>query len=68
MKRRHDRNEIMRVLLDIGKTYFAKNNTDSALQFGKQGLNMALETKARQFIRDGYQILYSVYDRLHQYR
>jgi len=64
-EKRHDRNEIMRVLLDIAKTYFAKNNNDSALQFGKQGLTMALETNARQFIRDGYQILYSVYDGLH---
>jgi tetratricopeptide (TPR) repeat protein len=60
----NDRNEIMRVLIDIAETYLAKGDFITALQYGKQGLNMALETNAKQFIRDGYKILYSVYDRL----
>ncbi len=60
-----DTNEIMRTLLDIGKTYAALQNDDAALEYARQGLNLALQTNARQFIRDGYEILYSVYNKLH---
>ena len=60
----HDTNEIMRTLLDIGTTYAALENNDLALTYARQGLSLALQTKARQFIRDGYEILYSVYNTL----
>ena len=43
-----------------------ENNNTAALQYARQGLNMAMQTKSRQYIRDAYQILYSVYDRLHK--
>ena len=62
----NDRNEIKRTLLDIAKTYFALDNNIAALQYAREGLAMSLETKSRQFVRDGYQILYTVYDRLHK--
>ncbi|MDQ6763307.1 MAG: tetratricopeptide repeat protein [Bacteroidota bacterium] len=62
----NDRNEIKRVLLDIAKTYFALNNNKAALQYAREGLNMSLQTKSRQFIRDGYKVFYLVYDRLHK--
>ncbi|MGN6532006.1 MAG: tetratricopeptide repeat-containing sensor histidine kinase [Ginsengibacter sp.] len=62
----NDRNEIKRVLLDIAKTYLALNDNKAALQYAREGLDLSLETKSRQFIRDGYQILYSIYDRLHE--
>lgn len=62
----NDRNEVMRTLLDIGKTYLALNNNSAAIQFGREGLGIALQTKAKHFIRDGYQILSTVFDRLHQ--
>ncbi len=62
----NDRNEIKRVLLDIAKTYLALNNNRAALPYAREGLDLSLETKSRQFIRDGYQILYSLYDRLHK--
>ena len=62
----NDRNEIKRVLLDIAQTYFALNDNKAALQYAHEGLAMSLETKSRQFIRDGYQIFYLVYDRLHK--
>jgi len=65
-KKLNDRNQIMRTLLDVGKTYLALNNNAEALQYGREGLTIALQTKAKQFIRDGYKILYSVYDNLHQ--
>jgi len=62
----NDRNEIKRTLLDIAKTYCAIDNNIAALQYAREGLAMSLETKSRQFVRDGYQILYTVYDRLHK--
>jgi hypothetical protein len=62
----NDRNEIMRTLLDIGKTYLALNNNSEALKHGREGLSIAVQTKAKQYARDGYQILSTVYDRLHQ--
>ncbi len=61
----NDRNQIKRTLLDIAKTYAAENNNTAALQYAREGLNMALQTKSRQYIRDAYQIIYDVYDRLH---
>jgi len=65
-RRVNDRNEIKRVLLDIAKTYLALNDNKTALQYVREGLGLSLETKSRQFIRDGYQILYSLYERLHK--
>ncbi len=62
----NDRNEIKRVLLDIAKTYFALNDNKAALQYAREGLELSLQTKSRQFIRDGYQVFYLVYDRLHK--
>ena len=62
----NDRNEIKRTLLDIGKTYLALNNNTAAIQYAHEGLSLSLETKSSQFIRDGYKILYSAYDQLHQ--
>ncbi len=62
----NDRNEIKRVLLDIAKAYFALNNNAAAVQYAAESLKISLETKSRQYIRDAYQIFYSVYDRLGQ--
>ncbi len=59
-------NQIKRALLDIAKAYYGENNNNDALQYARQGLNMAMQTNSRQYIRDAYQILYSVYNRLHQ--
>ncbi|WP_205510614.1 tetratricopeptide repeat-containing sensor histidine kinase [Longitalea arenae] len=62
----NDRNEIMRALLDIGKTYLALENNEAALEYGRKGLAIALETRAKQFIRDGFLILSTAFDRMQQ--
>lgn len=62
----NDRNEIMRVLLDIGRTYISLDKSSTALSYVKEGLDLALQTKSKQYIRDGYQILSAAYDKLHQ--
>lgn len=65
-KQLNDVNEVQRTLLDIAKTYFALNNNTAALKYAREGLAMSKQTKSKPFIRDGYKILNSVYDRLHQ--
>ena len=62
----NDINEVKRTLLDIAKTYFTLNNNTAALKYAREGLSLAIQTKSKQFIRDGYNVLYSVYDRIHQ--
>src|SRR5439155_14739929 len=55
-----------RILIDLAKTYFALYDNNTALKFGRLGLSLAKQTGAKQFIRDGNQILYSVYHARHQ--
>jgi tetratricopeptide (TPR) repeat protein len=63
-RKRNDRNEIMRTLLFMGQTSLAMGNIQDALAFGQEGLQLALQTRARQFTRDGYGVMYTVYDKL----
>jgi len=62
----NDRRQINRTLIDLAKTYEALHINDSAIYYARQGLAMALQAKAQPLIRDGYEILYSVYDGLQQ--
>jgi tetratricopeptide (TPR) repeat protein len=62
----NDRRQINRTLIDLAKTYEALHRNDSAIYYARQGLSMALQTKAKPLIRDGYEILYNVYDGLQQ--
>jgi tetratricopeptide (TPR) repeat protein len=64
--KRNDRNEVMRCLLDIGKAQLGLNNHIKALQYGTDGLAIALRAKSKQFIRDGYYILSAAYEGLGQ--
>ena len=60
----NDRRQINRTLIDLAKTYEALHRNDSAIYYARQGLAMALQTKAKPLIRDGYEVLYNVYDGL----
>jgi tetratricopeptide (TPR) repeat protein len=62
IQRENDENERMRTLLDVAGTYHALHDDKKALDFAYQGLNLALYIDNRQFIRDGYKILYNIYD------
>jgi len=57
-----DINQIKRALIDIAKTYFALHNDSAALRYAREGLKMAQQTNSRQYTRDAYQIIYSIYD------
>lgn len=65
-KKLNDRNEIQRTIIFIAKTYLALNNDTASIEYAREGLKLALDTKAKQVFRDSYQILYSVYDKWHQ--
>ncbi len=65
-KKVNDRNEIMRAQLDVAKAYLAQSNNVAALRFAREGLAIALPTKTRHVIRDGYRILYTAFDNLHK--
>ncbi len=57
----NDRNQVMRTLVNVAKTHLALQNNDSAFKYAEEALALAQQTGARQFIRDCYQILYTVY-------
>ncbi|MBS1661534.1 MAG: histidine kinase, partial [Bacteroidetes bacterium] len=58
-----DRNQIMRCLLDLARTYAGLGQDADAFRYGKEVLAVAVETNARQVIRDGCQLLASLYDK-----
>ncbi|HZE86498.1 MAG TPA: histidine kinase, partial [Puia sp.] len=57
----HNVNEIMRTLSDISKASLALGDAATALQYGRASLEMALNSRINQYIRDGYKILSEVY-------
>ena len=65
-KKLNDRNEIMRTQLDVAKAYLFQGNYTAALSYAREGLAIALQTRTRHIIRDGYQISYAAYDNMHE--
>ena len=63
-KRINDRNQVMITLVDLAKTHLALQNNTEALAYAREALIMAKQSGAKQVIRDGCQILYSIYDKL----
>jgi signal transduction histidine kinase len=61
-KQVNDRNQVMGTLVKLAKTYDSVHDYASAFKYAQEALAIAQQTGARQFIRDCYQILYSVYD------
>jgi Histidine kinase/Tetratricopeptide repeat len=62
----NDQNQLMRSLLDIAKIYTATKNYLRAFFYTKKLLMTAQDRKAKQYLRDGYQLLYTLYDQGHQ--
>ncbi|HEY4207669.1 MAG TPA: histidine kinase [Puia sp.] len=59
----NDRNQIMRVLRDLSLASERLGKDKDAFRYARESLAIAEQFKARQFIRDNCQILYSIYDR-----
>jgi tetratricopeptide (TPR) repeat protein len=62
-RRMNDNNQIMRCLQDIAKTYYGLGQDAEAFRYAREGLQLAVRTKARQNVRDGCRQLYLLYDR-----
>ncbi len=63
-RRHHHVNEVARTLIDISKTHLGLSEFPQAIQFAREGLDIAESSKQRQFMRDGYQVLSLVYERM----
>ncbi len=59
----NDRNQMMRCLLDLSRTYEQLGQNADAFRYAREGLAIAMETDARQVIRDGCQILSTLYNK-----
>ena len=62
----NDKNKLMRLLFDIGKAYKGQKNYPKAFYFITDLLQNAKNHKARQYLRDGYQLMAGLYDLQHQ--
>ncbi|HVU55618.1 MAG TPA: histidine kinase [Puia sp.] len=62
----NDRNQIMRVLKDLSLASANLGQDEDAFSYANESLAIAEQFKARQYIRDNCQILYSIYDREHR--
>jgi sensor histidine kinase YesM len=61
-----ENNQTMRLLLDLGRAYESMKNFPLALYYTKALLRNADQHKQKQYLRDGYKLLYMVYQQ--QYR
>jgi tetratricopeptide (TPR) repeat protein len=59
----NDRNQMMRCLLDLSRTYEQLGQNADAFRYAREGLTIASETDARQVIRDECQVLSTLYDK-----
>ncbi len=62
-RRMNDGNQLMRCLEDLSKTYVGLHQDVEAFRYAREELGLATATDARQNIRDGSQLLYTLYDR-----
>jgi len=64
-KKKNNRNEVMRLLLDIGKAYEGKKDYAKAFYYTDELLQNAQKHKAKQYMRDGYKLMYILHEQLH---
>jgi hypothetical protein len=65
-KLNNERNQVMRLLLDIGRAYEGKKNYAKAFLYTKNLLENSQKQKAKQYTRDGYKLMFILYDHLHK--
>ncbi len=61
----NDRNKTMRALSDIAKAYKEDKNTDRSFYYTRRLLQNAQNYQLKQYLRDGYEMMYTLYDQLH---
>ncbi len=63
-KKKNDINYEMRLLLDLARAYKGKKEYRNAFLYGHQLLQTSNQSQAKQYLRDGYRIMYMLYDQL----
>ena len=63
--KKNDKNLVMRLLLDIGKTYEGKKDYRMANHYTKVLIQNARKHKAKQYMRDGYRLMSGLQEQLH---
>jgi len=66
VSRARNENQVMRLLLDIGRAYEGKKDYKKAFAYAKNLLQDSRKHNAKQYIRDGYRLMYILYDQQHQ--
>jgi len=61
-KETNNRNWVMRVLFELGKTYKESGDNSPALEMARELLRLANETGARQYKRDAHLLLFELFD------
>lgn len=64
-KKNNDKNYVMRLLLDIGRSYEGEKKYAKAFDYSKDLLQNAAGSNTRQYLRDGYQLMFILYDHVH---
>ncbi|HVM88262.1 MAG TPA: histidine kinase [Puia sp.] len=62
----NNKTEMMRLLLDMAKAYSGEKNFKKAFYYARQLLQDASVQKAKQYLRDGYYVMFDIYERLKQ--
>ena len=65
-KKNNDKNQILRLLLDIGKAYGGEKNYKNSLTYTRNLLQNAKSHNAKQYIRDSYKLMSTLYDSMHR--
>jgi tetratricopeptide (TPR) repeat protein len=61
----NDKNQEMRSLLDMAKAYEGERNYDKAFYCVRILLQDAQDSKAKQYLRDGYSLMFKLFERSH---
>ena len=64
-KKNNDKNQLMRLLLNIAKAYQGKKEYDKAFYYAKYLLQNAQSHRAKQYIRDAYKLMSDLYEQNH---
>ncbi len=64
-RKKNDKNLVMRLLLDIGKAYEGEKKYATAIYYTKDLLQNARKHKAKQYMRDAYNLMSILHGQLH---
>lgn len=64
--KKHDTNYEMRLLLDLARAYSGKKDLRKSFKYAQLLLHKAEKSHARQYMRDGYRVMYLLHDQLKQ--